>query len=179
VWADNADVVSRAYSGTGALKTDFTRTGLRTKAGAFQDLQNSVMRYLRNNFIDGGRQDAYDLFLGNFSPDEMPIPVLQTKTLFLQSIPYILFTSLVMLFAGLILPRDDDARLPLRYFFMLWLAIFLWSGKTLIVNGLEYVNWPTLVVPDWIDAEKTNNKQKNPKNTLSEIELGRGKKRLE
>lgn len=24
-WADNADVVSRAYSGTGALKTDFTR----------------------------------------------------------------------------------------------------------------------------------------------------------
>jgi hypothetical protein len=25
VWADNADVVSRAYSGTGALKTDYTR----------------------------------------------------------------------------------------------------------------------------------------------------------
>lgn len=25
VWADNADVVSCAYSGTGALKTDFTR----------------------------------------------------------------------------------------------------------------------------------------------------------
>ncbi|OLL25455.1 hypothetical protein NEOLI_004568, partial [Neolecta irregularis DAH-3] len=179
MWADNADVVSRAYSGTGALKTDFTRTGLRTKAGAFQDFQHSVMRYLRNNFIDGGRQDAYDLFLGNFSPDEMPIPVFQTKSLFLQSIPYILFTSIVMLLAGLILPRDDDARLPLRYFFMLWFAIFLWSAKTLIVNGLEYVNWPTLVVPDWIDAEKTTNIQRNPKNTLSEIELGRGKKRLE
>jgi hypothetical protein len=25
VWADHADVVSKAYSGTGALKTDFTR----------------------------------------------------------------------------------------------------------------------------------------------------------
>lgn len=25
VWADNADIVSCAYSGTGALKTDFTR----------------------------------------------------------------------------------------------------------------------------------------------------------
>ena len=37
VWADNADVVSNSYSGTGALKTDFTRTGDRTKAGIFQD----------------------------------------------------------------------------------------------------------------------------------------------
>ena len=25
VWADNADVISKAYSGTGALKTDYTR----------------------------------------------------------------------------------------------------------------------------------------------------------
>ena len=25
VWADNADVISKLYSGTGALKTDFTR----------------------------------------------------------------------------------------------------------------------------------------------------------
>lgn len=27
VWADHADLVSIQYSGTGALKTDFTRTG--------------------------------------------------------------------------------------------------------------------------------------------------------
>lgn len=30
-WADNADIISTQYSGTGALKTDFTRTGKRTK----------------------------------------------------------------------------------------------------------------------------------------------------
>ncbi|TKA62113.1 hypothetical protein B0A55_10480, partial [Friedmanniomyces simplex] len=45
VWADNADVVSRSYSGTGALKTDFTRTGNRTRAGALQDLNSSITRY--------------------------------------------------------------------------------------------------------------------------------------
>lgn len=37
LWADNADAVSVAYSGTGALKTDFTRTGKRTRLGAFND----------------------------------------------------------------------------------------------------------------------------------------------
>lgn len=59
VWADNADVISCAYSGTGALKTDFTRTGNRTKAGALQDLQNSIVRYIKNNFLDGNRQVKY------------------------------------------------------------------------------------------------------------------------
>ncbi len=29
-WADNADHLSFLYSGTGALKTDYTRTGKRT-----------------------------------------------------------------------------------------------------------------------------------------------------
>ena len=56
VWADHADTISKAYSGTGALKTDFTRTGKRTKEGAVQDGINSVMRYLKNNFYDGSRQ---------------------------------------------------------------------------------------------------------------------------
>jgi hypothetical protein len=37
VWADNADAVSMQYSGTGALKTDFTRTGKRSNAGLIND----------------------------------------------------------------------------------------------------------------------------------------------
>ena len=56
VWADHADYVSKAYSGTGALKTDYTRTGTRTKQGLLQDGQNSVVRYLKNNYFDGNRQ---------------------------------------------------------------------------------------------------------------------------
>jgi hypothetical protein len=68
IWADNADVVSKSYSGTGALKTDFTRTGNRTKAGALQDLSNSITRYAQNNFMDGPKQDGFDLFHGAYLP---------------------------------------------------------------------------------------------------------------
>ena len=56
VWADHANEISIAYSGTGALKTDFTRTGKRTKVGALEDGYKSIMRYIKNNFFDGARQ---------------------------------------------------------------------------------------------------------------------------
>lgn len=56
VWADNADLVSIQYSGTGALKTDFTRTGKRTIQGVMNDGINSLTRYYKNNFTDGFRQ---------------------------------------------------------------------------------------------------------------------------
>lgn len=89
IWADHADVISTQYSGTGALKTDFTRTGKRTKAGLLQDGLNSLVRYYKNNLSDGFRQvgkvtfnieflittskhsqDAIDLFLGNYIIEE-------------------------------------------------------------------------------------------------------------
>ena len=56
VWADNADYCSIQYAGTGALKTDFTRTGKRTKFGMLKDGYNSAIRYYKNNFTDGFRQ---------------------------------------------------------------------------------------------------------------------------
>jgi len=45
--------MSILYSGTGALKTDFTRTGKRTILGALNDGKNSLTRYFINNFYDG------------------------------------------------------------------------------------------------------------------------------
>nr|CAD7576703.1 unnamed protein product [Timema californicum] len=70
VWADNADTVSVQYSGTGALKTDFTRTGKRTRWGLMRDGINSLTRYYKNNFADGFRQDSIDLFLGRYIVEE-------------------------------------------------------------------------------------------------------------
>lgn len=67
-WGDNADALSMLYAGTGALKTDFTRTGKRTIAGALADGVNSVKRYVLNNLADGHTQDAWDLFLGRYTP---------------------------------------------------------------------------------------------------------------
>lgn len=63
-WADNANALSTQYAGTGALKTDFTRTGKRSFGGLLMDGYNSVMRYFLNNFKDGLKQDAYNLTLG-------------------------------------------------------------------------------------------------------------------
>jgi phosphatidylinositol 4-phosphatase len=56
VWSEHADLISKAYAGSGALKTDFTRTGKRTRQGAFDDFKKSVSRYIRNNHFDGARQ---------------------------------------------------------------------------------------------------------------------------
>lgn len=56
VWANHADSIATAYGGSGALKSDFTRTGERTRRGALEDGVKSVTRYLKNNFFDGPRQ---------------------------------------------------------------------------------------------------------------------------
>lgn len=65
VWGDNADAVSKQYSGTGALKTDFTRTGKRSTTGVIGDGVKSVMRMYYKNFVDEGRQEVIDVLCGN------------------------------------------------------------------------------------------------------------------
>jgi len=65
LWADNADIISRLYAGTNALKGDYTRTGVRTKQGILDDGINSLQRYYLNNFQDAERQEAIDLIVGN------------------------------------------------------------------------------------------------------------------
>ncbi len=65
VWGDNADQVSKQYSGTGALKTDFTRTGKRSTTGVIGDGMKSVMRMYYKNFVDEGRQESIDILCGN------------------------------------------------------------------------------------------------------------------
>lgn len=59
VWADHGDIISKAYAGTGALKSDYTRTGKRTREGLLQDGVNGAVRYIRNNFFDGDRQVSW------------------------------------------------------------------------------------------------------------------------
>lgn len=145
VWADNADVVSKTYSGTGALKTDFTRTGERTRAGMVQDLSNSITRYAKNNFADGPRQDAFDLFLGAFLPDPSSIGsslvFVDRRPVFIQSIPYVLAASVFMVLIASV-PRSNSgsAWWPLRLFALLWLAIGAWCYRFIYSHGVLYVS---------------------------------------
>ena len=102
VWADNADAVSFMYAGTGALKTDFTRTGTRTLAGALADGKNSLVRYYLNNFADGTRQDAYDLLVGNYVPSvRQPSPFTtqqrySIRVLVLRLLPFLLAVTVLI-----------------------------------------------------------------------------------
>lgn len=145
VWADNADVVSRSYSGSGALKTDFTRTGTRTRAGAFQDFRNSVTRYARNNFADGSKQDGFDLFSGAHLPSVSQfggnIIFGDRRPILIQSIPYIFAASLFFISIATSTRRLPDTTVwPLRFLILLFIALagyslnFIWSHGPLYVS---------------------------------------------
>lgn len=153
-WADNADVISRAYSGTGALKTDFTRTGKRTRAGALADFSNSATRYFRNNFADGPRQDAYDLFLGNYLPSSNYVAshllFVDRRPVLIQSMPYILCAAVFLELASLVLPRQGDStsgQISLKIFMVFWLLVAVWAFVFVVEHGMLYVAWPKLNAP--------------------------------
>ena len=146
IWADNADVVSKSYSGTGALKTDFTRTGNRTRRGAFQDLSNSITRYILNNFMDGSRQDAFDVFLGQYLPstsgvgsslifaDRRPLPI--------QSVPWVLAASAFLIFISLFTRSVPGASSwPMRIFLLLWFFVGCWCLNFIYAHGPLYVSY--------------------------------------
>nr|CAG8454921.1 11956_t:CDS:10 [Entrophospora candida] len=139
VWADNANAVSLPYAGTGAQKTDYTRTGKRTKSGAAIDLQNGILRYILNNFMDGTKQDAYDLFLGNYEvkPDCSP---------FTSEAPQALLGCLICMLFLLIIPKYEGYYLYIFRFFILFnLIVIVGLVRFILDNGAEFVNWPNLV----------------------------------
>jgi phosphatidylinositol 4-phosphatase len=134
VWADHADSISKAYAGSGALKSDFTRTGKRTRQGMLDDGIKSVLRYIRNNYFDGPRQvgavhssirrmlklfqDAFDLVTGQWIPRNNPANSLflisDPRPLAIRAMPPITFFSLFMIAAGLTLPRTSGMQIHSR-----------------------------------------------------------------
>lgn len=147
IWADNADVVSKSYSGTGAMKTDLTRLGKRTKAGALQDANVAITRYCRNNFLDGPRQDGFDLFLGTYLPATANIGAnfifADRRPIFIQSIPYVGAFSFFLAFLGVFSKRmPDSAVWPMRLFVFFWAVVTAWCFYFIVTNGMLYVSSP-------------------------------------
>ncbi len=147
MWADNADTVSKAYSGTGAMKTDLTRLGKRTTAGALQDGNVAVTRYCRNNFLDGPRQDAFDLFLGAYLPGTANIGAslvyADRRLVLVQAVPYVAAFSMFFVFVGLFTRRlPDSAVWPVRLFLLFWTVVGAWSLRFIFNNGMLYVSLP-------------------------------------
>ncbi|WAQ92694.1 hypothetical protein PtA15_17A176 [Puccinia triticina] len=74
LWADNGDVLSKIYAGTGALNTSFTRGGKQTFSGILSNASKSVGRMYNSNFIDKSKQAHIDLMLGNLD-GQKPVKV--------------------------------------------------------------------------------------------------------
>ncbi|ORX56736.1 hypothetical protein DM01DRAFT_1319763 [Hesseltinella vesiculosa] len=149
-WADNADRVSSMYSGTGALKTDFTRTGNRTKAGALQDLNNSITRYIKNNFLDGQRQDGFDLFLGNYRVGtDASSPFVTEKPLRVRALPPIVVFSLLMLLLHLLRPSLFGLHSLTTYLAILifWISVLMSAVKFALRHSEFFVDLPHLLSP--------------------------------
>lgn len=151
VWADNADSVSKSYSGTRALKTDVTRTSQRTVLGAIRDFNNSAMRYALNNFSDGARQDGFDLFLGNHFPFEtIDSPFTDQRPVSYQVMPYVLFGSTILSISAYLCPKEGSSWTLNKIFVLVCAALCLYSLKFIAQNGMQYVNWPKLLPLDFV-----------------------------
>ncbi|KAG6820754.1 hypothetical protein H0H93_012018 [Arthromyces matolae] len=99
MWADHGDAIATAYAGSGALKSDFTRTNKRTRKGLLEDGAKSLLRYVKNNYFDGARQDAFDLVTGTWIPRKSPASaILLTAALifiFIHGIDYVSWPRLI------------------------------------------------------------------------------------
>jgi len=148
VWADNGDIVSVQYSGTGALKTDFTRTGKRTVFGLMQDGYNSAVRYFKNNFQDGFRQDAMDLFVGNYTASEkegaeVPCPLEKNRDWKYLTLPILFLMSMAMWLSLIIFPQEYSTEYLLYILF--WGSMSFASGGVILYYGTEFVDNPVLI----------------------------------
>ncbi|KAL6457529.1 hypothetical protein MHYP_G00344920 [Metynnis hypsauchen] len=151
-WADNANACAKQYAGTGALKTDFTRTGKRTQWGLVMDGWNSMIRYYKNNFSDGFRQDSIDLFLGNYTVDESVeglTPLRVQKDWKFLTLPIVMLVAFSMCIICLLLAGDTWTE-TLAYV-LFWGTASAVTAAVILFNGKEFVDAPKLVQKEKMD----------------------------
>uniref|UniRef100_A0A8C1CCR5 SAC1 like phosphatidylinositide phosphatase b n=1 Tax=Cyprinus carpio carpio TaxID=630221 RepID=A0A8C1CCR5_CYPCA len=150
-WADNANACAKQYAGTGALKTDFTRTGRRTQWGLLMDGWNSMIRYYKNNFSDGFRQDSIDLFLGNYAVEEadMNTPLHEPKDWKFLTLPIIMVVAFSMCIICLLMAGDTWTE-TLAYV-LFWGSASAVTAGVILFNGRDFVDAPKLVQKEKMD----------------------------
>ncbi|KAG9017131.1 hypothetical protein FRB90_001653 [Tulasnella sp. 427] len=153
VWSDHGNFIATAYTGTGALRTDFTRTGVRTKKGVVLDKMTSGWRYILNNHADGYKQDAFDLMTGAWQPHGDPgeaVVLLHDKRHW--AVPYLFWFSLVMILFTLALRRTSCKSFSVLYPLTLYTSIFTFCGTYMARNSIDYIAWPRLNYQPMLDA---------------------------
>jgi len=135
LWADHGDGISLAYSGTGALKSDFVRTGKRTLIGNIIDGYLSSKRFYLNNFRDGYNQDCHDYFLGALNPKRIEFKKHSPLSLQILISVLLFFTYFVFsVLKRMSLPSDYEASMK-KFIFQLLLFIGSFYLSFLIINN--------------------------------------------
>ncbi|KAJ3318104.1 Phosphatidylinositide phosphatase SAC1 [Boothiomyces sp. JEL0866] len=142
VWSDNADAISNQYSGTGALKTDFTRTGKRTPLGVVQDLGISITRYVKNHYLDGLRQDGFDLILGTYSIEQTS-PFIKKP----QDVLYTVFFGVLVTLITIIFTLQAHTFYQFLIRFILALGATVMCSRLLNEHQQDLVSLPQLIKP--------------------------------
>lgn len=131
LWTENGNYLSKCYSGTNALKADYTRTGKRTAKGALADGVNTMKRFYFNNFRDGHNQDSHDFFIGNLSATKVDLKDHSLFTPFIL-VAFVFFIALIMYSsaASISLPHNYEENFRKKLFkFILFTGIFALTAR--------------------------------------------------
>eukprot|EP00128_Syssomonas_multiformis_P001592 Colp12_sorted_trinity150504_noHs@15757 len=124
------------------------------------DGYNSMVRYYKNNFADGYRQDSIDLFLGNYIVDSregisIPSP-LRPQSVF-KSLPLILAVILAMMVLTFYLPTSSTHAQA--GYLLFWIAVLFVTWRVVIMFGNEFVDMPRLCAPPFQTSTQRDRKK--------------------
>jgi hypothetical protein len=131
LWTENGNFLSKCYSGTNALKADYTRTGKRTAKGALADGVNTLKRFYFNNFRDGHNQDSHDFFIGNLNASKVDLKDHSVFTPFILVV-FVFFIALILYSsaASLSLPQNYEENFRKKLFkFIMFTGIFALTAR--------------------------------------------------
>lgn len=131
LWTENGNYLSKCYSGTNALKADYTRTGKRTIKGALADGINTMKRFYYNNFRDGHNQDSHDYFIGSLSATKVDLKDHSVFAPFILLL-FVFFIALILYSsaASISLPQNYEENFRKKlYKFILFGGIFALTAR--------------------------------------------------
>ena len=137
VWANHANIIALQYASSEALKTDITRTGKRTMTGMLRDLKTALVRYYKNNFCDGRRQDSIDLVLGHYTVDVFETKKSNSKIIVFP-LAVVVTMSLLLLMALLFTDTTEEFILLL----LCVISIGIFSILVLLRHSKLFVDSP-------------------------------------
>lgn len=115
--------------------------------GLLKDGYNSMIRYYKNNFSDGARQDSIDLFLGLYLAKEnegklVECPLESRKDWKYFTLPALLVFSTSMFLLSIFMSTEFTSET--FCYFLFWSGMIAVTFSLIVYNGPEFVDYPKL-----------------------------------